>query len=67
MPDRPRSLCFSSTVGFDQVWLLNAEHLRNVPGRKADVADSMWIAELVEHGLVRPVSCRPLIFGRCVI
>jgi hypothetical protein len=29
----------------DQVWLLNAEHLRNVLGRKTDVAYPMWIAE----------------------
>jgi hypothetical protein len=35
-----------------QVWLLNAQHLKNVPGRKTDVADSAWIAQLVEHGLV---------------
>jgi transposase len=34
-------------------WLLNAAHLRNVPGRKTDVADSVWICQLVEHGLVR--------------
>lgn len=37
-----------------QTWLLNAQHLRNVPGRKTDVADSAWIAQLVAHGLVRP-------------
>jgi len=37
-----------------ECWLLNAQHLHNVPGRKTDVADSMWIAQLVEHGLVRP-------------
>ncbi|MQA17454.1 MAG: transposase, partial [Pseudonocardiaceae bacterium] len=30
------------------VWVINAEHLRNVPGRKTDVADSMWIAQLLE-------------------
>jgi transposase len=35
-------------------WLLNAQHLRNVPGRKTDVKDSEWICELVAHGLVRP-------------
>ncbi|MGW7008734.1 transposase [Streptomyces sp. NPDC054933] len=28
--------------------------MRNLPGRKTDVADSVWIARLVEHGLVRP-------------
>ena len=37
-----------------ECWLLNAQHLRNVPGRKTDVADSAWICQLVEHGLVRP-------------
>jgi transposase len=40
-------------------WLLNAQHLRNVPGRKTDVADSAWIAQLVEHGLVRPSFVPP--------
>ena len=35
------------------VQLLNAAHMRNVPGRKTDVTDSAWIARLVEHGLVR--------------
>lgn len=34
-------------------WLVNAHHLRNVPGRKTDVADSAWICQLAEHGLVR--------------
>jgi len=42
-----------------QVWLLNAQHLKNVPGRKTDVADSAWIAQLVEHGLVRPSFVPP--------
>lgn len=42
-----------------EVWLLNAEHLHNVPGRKTDVADSMWIAQLMEHGLVRPSFVPP--------
>ncbi len=36
-----------------ECWLLNAQHLRNVPGRKTDVADAAWIAQLVAHGLVR--------------
>jgi transposase len=45
-----------------ECWLLNARHLRNVPGRKTDVADAEWICRLVEHGLVRPsfVPERPL-------
>jgi transposase len=43
-------------------WLLNAQHLRNVPGRKTDVADAAWICQLVEHGLVRAsfVPPRPI-------
>jgi transposase len=31
----------------------NASHIRNVPGRKTDVKDGEWIADLVRHGLVR--------------
>lgn len=42
-----------------ECWLLNARHLRNVPGRKTDVADSVWICQLVEHGLVRPAFVPP--------
>jgi transposase len=45
-----------------ECWLLNATHLHHVPGRKTDVADAAWIAQLVEHGLVRPsfVPPRPI-------
>lgn len=42
-----------------ECWLLNAQHLRNVPGRKSDVADAAWICQLVEHGLVRPSFVPP--------
>ena len=42
-----------------ECWLLNAQHMHNVPGRKTDVADSVWIAQLVEHGLVRPSFIPP--------
>jgi len=42
-----------------ECWLLNAQHLRNVPGRKTDVADSAWICQLLEHGLVRPSFVPP--------
>ena len=40
-------------------WVLNARHLRNVPGRKTDVGDAEWICQLVEHGLVRPSFVPP--------
>lgn len=34
--------------------LANAAHVKNVPGRKTDVADAAWLAELLAHGLIRP-------------
>ena len=34
--------------------LANAAHVRNVPGRKTDIADATWLAELLAHGLIRP-------------
>jgi transposase len=33
--------------------LANASHVRNVPGRKTDVSDAAWLAELLAHGLIR--------------
>jgi transposase len=42
-----------------ETWLLNARHMKNVPGRKTDVADSEWICKMVEHGLVRPSFVPP--------
>jgi transposase len=33
--------------------LANAAHVKNVPGRKTDVGDAGWLAELLAHGLVR--------------
>jgi transposase len=33
--------------------LANAGHIRNVPGRKSDVKDAEWIADLLAHGLIR--------------
>jgi transposase len=42
-----------------EVWVINARHMRNVPGRKTDVADAIWGASLLEHGLVRPSFIPP--------
>jgi transposase len=33
--------------------LVNAQHIKQVPGRKTDVKDSAWIAQLLQHGLLR--------------
>lgn len=35
------------------VLVVNAQHIKNVPGRKTDVKDAQWIADLLCHGLVR--------------
>lgn len=35
------------------VLIVNAQHIKNVPGRKTDVKDAQWIADLLCHGLVR--------------
>ena len=36
-----------------EVVLVNARHVKNLPGRKTDVADATWLAQLGAHGLVR--------------
>jgi transposase len=35
------------------VLLVNPQHSKALPGRKTDVADSVWLADLLRHGLVR--------------
>jgi len=36
-----------------EILLVNAHHLKNVPGRKTDIKDSQWIAQLLQHGLLK--------------
>jgi transposase len=36
-----------------ELMLVNARHARNMPGRKTDVSDAAWLAQLGAHGLVR--------------
>jgi transposase len=36
-----------------QLILANAAHVKNVPGRKTDVNDATWLADLLAHGLIR--------------
>lgn len=40
--------------GLFELILCNAEHIKAVPGRKTDVKDSQWIAQLLQHGLLKP-------------
>ena len=44
------ALCEADTM---EVVLVNARHVKNVPGRKTDVKDSEWLAQLLECGLLR--------------
>jgi transposase len=41
------------------VLVVNAAHIKYVPGRKTDVLDAEWIAELLAHGLLRPSFVPP--------
>jgi transposase len=50
---------------FTEILLVNAQHIKNVPGRKTDVKDCEWIAQLLQCGLLRgsfvpPVAIRQL-------
>jgi len=42
-----------------EVLLVNAQHIKAVPGRKTDQKDSEWIADLLQHGLLRPSFVPP--------
>jgi transposase len=45
--------------GAFELVLANAAHIKNVPGRKTDVADASWISDLLAHGLIRPSFVPP--------
>jgi transposase len=43
-----------------RVWLCNAYHVKNVPGRKTDMSDADWLADVAAHGMVRPSFVPPV-------
>jgi transposase len=45
--------------GLFELLLVNAEHIKKVPGRKTDVKDAEWIAQLLQHGLLKPSFVPP--------
>ena len=53
---KPPLYCLEEVM---EVWLLNAAHMKAVPGRKTDVRDAEWIAQLLEHGLLTPSFVPP--------
>ena len=46
--------------GHFELVLANAAHVKNVPGRKTDVNDAMWLADLLAHGLIRASFVPPV-------
>ena len=42
------------------VWLCNARNVKKVPGRKTDLTDAEWLADVAAHGMVRPSFVPPL-------
>jgi transposase len=45
--------------GHLEVWVVNAAHMKAVPGRKTDCKDAEWIATLLQHGLLKPSFIPP--------
>lgn len=50
---------FNILEGHLDVMVVNAQHLKAVPGRKTDTKDAEWIADLLQHGLLRPSFVPP--------
>src|SRR4051794_2064729 len=53
---KPPFYCLEEVI---ELWLLNAAHMKAVPGRKTDARDAEWIAQLLEHGLLAPSFVPP--------
>jgi transposase len=45
---------FNLLEGHLAVWVVNAQHIKKVPGRKTDMKDAEWIAQLMQCGLLKP-------------
>ena len=46
--------CEEFLINFKCLMVVNAHHMRNLPGRKNDVKDAQWVATLFRHGLLEP-------------
>lgn len=57
-----RSAYYALESVIPEVWVVNAQHVKNVPGRKTDMKDAEWLADVAAHGMVRPsfVPPRPI-------
>ena len=45
---------YDRLAGYFELVLVNAAHMRQVPGHKTDVQDADWLADLLQHGLLTP-------------
>jgi transposase len=45
---------YEALEGHIALIVANAQHVKNVPGRKTDVKDCAWVSDLTRHGLIRP-------------
>lgn len=50
-----------------ELLLVNAQHVKAIPGKKTDRKDSAWLAELLQHGLLKSSFVRPNRFANCAI
>jgi transposase len=48
---------FNVLEGHLEVLIVNAQHLKAVPGRKTDIKDAEWIADLLQHGRLASQLC----------
>ncbi|GHO48742.1 hypothetical protein KSX_69050 [Ktedonospora formicarum] len=53
------SMCWNVLEGHLEVLVVNAQHLKTVPGRKTDLKDAEWIADLLQYGLLNPSFIPP--------
>ena len=53
---KPAFYCLEEVL---EVWLVNAAHIKAISRPKTDVKDAEWIAQLLEHGLIRPSFVPP--------
>jgi transposase len=54
-----RPVYYSLEGLFDELWLCNAAHVKNVPGRKSDLSDAEWLSDVAAHGMVKPSFVPP--------
>ena len=47
-----KSIYYALEGSVDELWLVNAMHVKRVPGRKTDVSDAEWLGDVAAHGMV---------------